>query len=172
MILGITDYYHRKRKNARIPKAYSGTDTRTYTLPHIHLKPSESDEAKIKYPFNKSSDDVTLASKLTAWKTQTESASIHIIYIQDKYSFSRILTSDTLVFDFHFESGNLHSAFRVISANTASTKHIYELYLNCDINSPGNNIQWYQTFGKEWRSRSLFGTIRSQTHCIAKGCSH
>lgn len=139
--LAMTDYYHRKRRNARIPKAYAGTDTRTYTLPHVHLKPNDGDEPKCKYPFNKSSDDVTQAC-VDAYSVENPNRKCVYTY-EDKYSFSRILTSDTLVFDSHFESGNLHSAFRVISANTASTKHIYELYLNCDVNSPGNNIQWF-----------------------------
>ncbi len=31
---------------------------------------------------------------------------------EDKYSFARILPPDSLVFDSHFESGNLSSAFR------------------------------------------------------------
>ena len=32
---------------------------------------------------------------------------------EDKYSFERILVPESLVFDSHFESGNLYSAFRV-----------------------------------------------------------
>ena len=39
---------------------------------------------------------------------------------EDKYSFERILQPESLVFDSHFESGNLYSAFRVWPAEPHS----------------------------------------------------
>ena len=51
---------------------------------------------------------------------------------EDKYNFARILKSDSLIFDSHFESGNLHSAFRVLHNNM----DIYDLYMHDDINPP------------------------------------
>ena len=57
---------------------------------------------------------------------------------EDKYAFARILKSDSLIFDSHFESGNLHSAYRVL--NNALDN--YDLYMHDDINTTGHR-QWF-----------------------------
>ena len=97
---------------------------------------------------------------------------------EDKYTFARILVSDSLVFgmlsrrkihlrchahvhfliymytmllptDSHFESGNLHSAFRIFSSYEMSTgtvsgakNHTYDLYIHNDVHTTGHT-QWF-----------------------------
>ena len=66
---------------------------------------------------------------------------------EDKYSFARILVSDSLIFDSHFESGNLYSAFRVFpdapySILPGERRHIYDLYMHNDINTT-SHTQWF-----------------------------
>lgn len=68
---------------------------------------------------------------------------------EDKYAFARIISGDSLIFDSHFESGNLHSAFRVFSQTETIggdaiqyRKHVYELYMHNDLYTNGNT-QWF-----------------------------
>ena len=62
--------------------------------------------------------------------------------------FTRILTDDSLSFDSHFESANLHTAYRVYTPLEASLSgiklknHTYELYMQTDIHTVGNT-QWF-----------------------------
>ena len=67
---------------------------------------------------------------------------------EDKYCFARILKSDSLIFDSHFESGNLHSAFRVLHSNL----DIYDLYMHDDINTTGHR-QWFYFSVKNTRCK-------------------
>jgi hypothetical protein len=62
----------------------------------------------------------------------------------DKYSFSRILISNCLSFDSHFECGNLGEAYAVAS-NGSGDYDLYELYLNHDVDvfSSGASVQWF-----------------------------
>ena len=61
---------------------------------------------------------------------------------EDKYTFARLLPSDCLIFDSHFESGNLHSAFRISSGDGAAFTDNYDLYLHNDVNTTGHT-QWF-----------------------------
>jgi hypothetical protein len=65
---------------------------------------------------------------------------------EDKYSFARILVNDSLIFDSHFESGNLHSAFRISPANEEASfykrRHFYDLYMHSDLYTTGSS-QWF-----------------------------
>lgn len=65
---------------------------------------------------------------------------------EDKYSFKRILPSDSLIFDSHFESGNLYSAFRFnpaeVQAGTDQLRDIYELQMTTDVNTH-KYCQWF-----------------------------
>ena len=65
---------------------------------------------------------------------------------EDKYSFARILVNDSLIFDSHFESGNLHSAYRIIPANEETSfykrRHYYDLYMHSDLYTTGSS-QWF-----------------------------
>lgn len=61
----------------------------------------------------------------------------------DIYKFRRILQADALVFDSHFESGNLNSASRVFRPDHMFTsKQEYDLLLQHDVHSYGH-MQWF-----------------------------
>jgi hypothetical protein len=65
---------------------------------------------------------------------------------EDKYTFTRILQPHHLVFNSHFESGNLHSAHIITRQNsiTAYSNHsFYDLYMHEDINSLSGTAQWF-----------------------------
>ena len=57
---------------------------------------------------------------------------------RDAYTFSRVVMADDLVFDAHFESGNLMQASRI---KTASGSMEYELLLTPDPSKKGH-VQW------------------------------
>ena len=93
-------------------KAKTGCPTRMKSLPHADISSYEHHH----HNHNKggrggwftanqySSDPLSL---------DEESHKRKCVYTyEDKYSFARILVNDSLIFDSHFESGNLHSAFR------------------------------------------------------------
>ncbi len=66
---------------------------------------------------------------------------------EDKYSFARILVPESLVFDSHFESGNLFSAFRVWPEEphnimTGERRQVYDLYMHNDVNT-SQHTQWF-----------------------------
>lgn len=66
---------------------------------------------------------------------------------KDAYMFSRIVMSDDLVFDSHFESGNLAQASRI---KTASGNMEYELVLSPDPSKKAH-VQWSVTVGMNCR---------------------
>lgn len=59
----------------------------------------------------------------------------------DAYAFSRVIMNDDLVFDSHFESGNLQQAYRVRPANGTSPSMEYELILYPDPSKKAH-VQW------------------------------
>ena len=63
---------------------------------------------------------------------------------EDKYTFQRILSSDTFIFDSHFESGNLKSAYRYQHDEIEQTGYqdIYELQMSNDVNTD-RFTQWF-----------------------------
>jgi hypothetical protein len=65
----------------------------------------------------------------------------------DKFIFQRLLNFDSLIFDSHFESGNLHSAYRLVpktfSYNYNSPVQFYNLYLQEDLNCASHYAQWF-----------------------------
>src|SRR5690606_23118861 len=61
----------------------------------------------------------------------------------DKYKFRRIVQADCLVFDSHFESGNLNSACRVLrTTQNFTNQQEYDLLLQHDVHSYGH-MQWF-----------------------------
>lgn len=65
---------------------------------------------------------------------------------EDYYTFSRILPAGSLVFNSHFESGNLHSAHLIILKSNYNGKlnsTFYDLYMHEDINSFTGTAQWF-----------------------------
>ena len=66
---------------------------------------------------------------------------------EDKYSFARILVPESLVFDSHFESGNLFSAFRIWPEEPhnilpGERRQVYDLYMHNDVNTT-QHTQWF-----------------------------
>jgi hypothetical protein len=96
---------------------------------------------------NKARQSVLISEDI---QRDTENLTRKCVYTyEDKYAFTRIISSDNLMFDSHFESGNLHSAFRVLRSSEAQSggnmqfrKHQYELYMHNDLYTNGNT-QWY-----------------------------
>lgn len=78
--------------------------------------------------------------------TKDNSSKKCVYMYEDRYTFSRILPSNSLIFNSHFESGNLHSAHLIIinSNYTGKTNHtFYDLYMHEDINSLTGTAQWF-----------------------------
>jgi len=107
-------------------------------LPSVrHSRGKEDPAAKRLGKINDSSMDVYSEEA----KTRTDDCPVKCVYnYEDRYRFSRILSSDTLVFDSHFESGNLALANRV--DGTAGVNQEYDLHLHTDLHSAGHN-QWF-----------------------------
>ncbi len=86
------------------------------------------------------------AGHAEAKKIRGDSFQSRCVYnYEDRYRFSRILSSTTLVFDSHFESGNLLRASRILY-NDARDNNVrlqeYDLELHHDLHSMGHN-QWF-----------------------------
>lgn len=124
-------------RRIKMDPVLTGTSYRMATLPHIDISSIENHSTD-EQPFQITSDDLkqNIAKLFSA-----ESSNRKCVYTyEDKYSFPRIISSDYLIFDSHFESGNLHSAFRLLDN---SLKYpTYDLYLHSDINAIGHN-QWF-----------------------------
>jgi len=118
---------------------WTGTTNRMQTLPHINISSIEHHQ-NINHPLIPSSDEVKQEKQE---EFINESSNRKCVYTyEDKYTFARILTNDSLVFDSHFESGNLHSAFRVQNNAQTSKSQVYDLYLHNDVNTTGHT-QWF-----------------------------
>lgn len=134
-----------KNKNVRffaLPRPFTGCEHRMKTLPHVNITSIEHHNEKSNEPFVQTHDDV---KKDNVNEFLAENLNRKCVYTyEDRYGFSRILNFDSLVFDSHFESGNLHSAFRVLSTNSPSNfkPQVYDLYLHTDLNTIGHT-QWF-----------------------------
>eukprot|EP01041_Mallomonas_annulata_P008084 gene8084-16589_t len=117
----------------------TGTSTRMKTLPHVNISSIESHRTIIAEPMR--ANPIQTSFK----PTNTENRKCIYSY-EDKYTFARILQSDSLVFDSHFESGNLQSAYRILPTSDVNapndTRLIYDLYINHDITKQGHT-QWF-----------------------------
>ena len=60
---------------------------------------------------------------------------------EDRYEFRRIISDTDLIFDSHFESGNLKAAHRIEVTNNSNTAE-YDLDINHDVHSAGH-VQWF-----------------------------
>jgi hypothetical protein len=113
--------------------ALTGTPLRMKTVPHVDISSLEHHRSD-HIPQTMEPPDPSSLTEATEQSRQPASRKCVFTY-EDKYTFARILVSDALVFDSHFESGNLHSAFRVVpeEAKLAKNKHIYDLYMHNDL---------------------------------------
>eukprot|EP01138_Halocafeteria_seosinensis_P000790 gb/GECG01000811.1/.p1 GENE.gb/GECG01000811.1/~~gb/GECG01000811.1/.p1 ORF type:complete len:1568 (+),score=224.54 gb/GECG01000811.1/:1-4704(+) len=60
----------------------------------------------------------------------------------DSFNFSRVLAPTDVVFDSHFEAGNLRKAMRVQRKDNAPCAQEYELHMHNDVHSRGHR-QWF-----------------------------
>ena len=95
------------RRVKRAVKAKTGCPTRMKSLPHADIS---------SYEHHKCSKENWFTTNQYNSDPLDENSADHkrkcVYTYEDKYSFARILVNDSLIFDSHFESGNLHSAFR------------------------------------------------------------
>jgi len=124
-----------------LPLPCAGTESRMRCLPrvtHIGVQPAARE------PLGPTPSAMFRASQL---ERPGAAVSRTTYNYEDKYSFVRILRHDELVFDSHFESGNLGTAKRV-HANAAAAlvpnayQQEYDLRLNNDVHTNGH-VQWY-----------------------------
>ncbi|GMH94830.1 hypothetical protein TL16_g13013, partial [Triparma laevis f. inornata] len=111
------------------------------TLPSVrHIESVESEQSK---RYGKINDSSVIAA--ASEEGRPEGATEKCVYnYEDRY---RLLSSDTLIFDSHFESGNLNTAYLVTGGSITQTvgntvDQEYDLTLSQDLNSCGHN-QWY-----------------------------
>ncbi len=128
-----------KSRYREVPAAITGTSTRMQTLPHKPISNICTHEEKFELiPIDKRNANISQLSDNINRKC--------VFHYEDKYTFARILPNDCLIFDSHFESGNLLSAYRVYQNNTnhesASRKQQYDLYMHNDVHTNGNT-QWF-----------------------------
>lgn len=112
------------------------------TVPHVDISALEHHRSDhIPQPLV-SPDFTTLEDAMEASRLPASRKCVYTY--EDKYTFARILVSDSLVFDSHFESGNLHSAFRVFTEESKpqNSRHIYDLYMHNDLYTSGHT-QWF-----------------------------
>lgn len=135
------------RKPRKSHPALTGTTMRMKSLPHNGV--SSLDHYNI-CPQEMIRTDEARKMNLVQEDLNKEPLMRKCVYTyEDKYAFARIIFSDSYIFDSHFESGNLHSAFRVMSSQEASyaggcsfRKHVYDLYMHNDLYTSGNT-QWF-----------------------------
>ena len=119
----------------------TGTSTRMKSLPAADIS---------SHHYHKEEAQESMSTPLirvdpTAVKAEAENFVVNrkcVYTYEDKYTFARLLPSDCLIFDSHFESGNLHSAFRISSGDGAAFTNNYDLYLHNDVNTTGHT-QWF-----------------------------
>jgi len=137
----------RLRKNECI-ETLTGTSSRMKSLPHADISSIEFHDPTPRsalFWIKGLNSQIPAMTEIPGRDKQTSRKCVYTY--EDKYTFSRILTSDSLVFDSHFESGNLHSAFRIfpsesLSSFVDSTKQIYDLYMHPDVHTTGHT-QWF-----------------------------
>ncbi len=126
-----------------IPPAYTGTSLRMKVLPDPHITCLDYHQT---VPQTMSLDNINDKPSIDEMYGNNGDNELYrkcVYTYEDKYTFARILVNDSLVFDSHFESGNLHSAFRVFPVGEeTSRKHYYDLYMHYDLYTSGYT-QWY-----------------------------
>ena len=133
-----------------ISPAFTGSDMRMKTLPHINIssvcKHASDGFGQDMIPVL----DCQFGGSVLQVREEIAkgNGSRKCTYnYEDKYNFSRIILPDSLVFDSHFESGNLYSSFRVFPEEphnlvAGDRRHIYDLYMHNDVNTSGHT-QWF-----------------------------
>jgi len=140
----------RKRPSNKIAAALTGCKDRMRTLPYINITQMEKHLSDIiEQPMVADKDCAPggpVYQKMTDI-TQGGGTRKCVYNYDDKYSFARIIPADSLIFDSHFESANLYSAFRVYPAEPyhiqpRERRQMYDLYMHNDI-STTQHTQWF-----------------------------
>jgi len=129
--------------------AKTGTSTRVQSLPiitHIVTNTNNS-KSKVNLEFGPTVTDLQrITTPLEQQRLRGENATSRCVYhYEDRYRFCRILSASDLVFDSHFESGNLLKARRISFGDKRDLDnlfHEYDIELHHDIHSVGHR-QWF-----------------------------
>lgn len=145
--------------------AYTGVECRVSVLPHAGVSSLEHHVDAEPSRFHASAATATLP-------LQSENKTCVYLY-EDKYSFSRIISGDSFIFDSHFESGNLASAFRFAATEWADQglRDVYELRMSADVGAD-RHMQWfYFSVANTRPGRVLFlvSNFSKQTSLFSKG---
>jgi len=115
--------------------ALTGTCGRQRTLRRVHHNQEVANKLE---PFSHSDINCGLKNSHKVFP-MNEGASRRVFDYEDRYRFSRIILGRDLVFDSHFEAGNLAQAFR--KPTDIENFAEYDLILNHDVHSIGHT-QW------------------------------
>jgi len=140
----------RRRVAKKIPAALTGCKDRMRTLPHINITQLEkhvSDSIEQPMVADKECAPGGTVYQKVADITKGGGARKCVFNYDDKYNFARIIPADSLIFDSHFESANLYSAFRVYPAEPyqiqpRERRQVYDLFMHNDI-STTQHTQWF-----------------------------
>ncbi len=119
----------------------TGTSRRQKQLPRIRHNNQDENELE---PFASQCQRKTSSMCASYVDDGSQKSTSKCVYsYEDRYMFSRIISGTDLVFDSHFESGNLSQAFRREGCgHRRSNFSEYDLTLNHDVHSIGHT-QWF-----------------------------
>lgn len=137
---------HRRHRDHPVP--YTGTPTRMQSLPHKSISSIDYHKYELLnvcvicvlpycFCFNRRESvqhPFILSERKYSESVPTSTARKCVYSYEDKYTFARILVADSLVFDSHFESGNLLCAYRLMTGEEKK-RHVYDLYMHNDVNT-------------------------------------
>jgi hypothetical protein len=146
--VGTSNIRVRKEKEARTP--LTGSKERMASLPHINICTMNKHVSDHIPQAMEMRPECNVGGRVleTMQEIAGGDATRKCVYnYEDKYSFERILLPESLVFDSHFESGNLYSAFRVWPAEPhtilpGEMRQVYDLYMHNDVNTT-QHTQWF-----------------------------
>jgi len=144
----------------------TGTSTRMRTLPHANISSIDSHDEFSLQSMYRAAHTTSNAMEVI---NRDKSTSRKCVYTyEDKYTFARILVADSLIFDSHFESGNLHSAFRILPAEGQGGissiyygKQIYDLYMHPDVHTTGHTQWFYFSVGNTQLGAEVVFNLRN-----------
>ena len=121
--------------------ALTGTSRRQKTLPRIlHNHQDENITEPFACTHVEKHDNQNAHSQVIFPSNEYCPTSKCVYTYEDRYMFSRIISGTDLLFDSHFESGNLCQAFRRETHLSGFSE--YDLTLNHDVHSIGHT-QWF-----------------------------
>lgn len=120
--------------------AFTGTSCRQKILRRVVLH-NEDEHDAVPLAYRDSCSDETGEYSQIDFYSKEELPFVKCVYTyEDRYTFSRKIGRTDLLFDSHFESGNLCNAFR--KGIHTSNLYEYDLMLNHDVHSKGHT-QWF-----------------------------